>query len=359
MFIEKKTEAKIGQEEIKKITFINDNNYSVSFFNFGGYIHSINIPYDNDPSKSEDVLLGYKNFEGYLKDQSYFNCIVGRVCGRISNAEFELNSNKYLLFANSGTHHIHGGKEGFNKKIWKLSNLEKNIDSLECVLDYVSSHLEEGYPGQLTCKTTYTLTNKNEFIINFEAESDNDTIINLTNHNYWNFHGHNSNYQNIEDHIIKINGQYYCESDKDLIPTGKFLRVEKSNLNFLEFKKLNKKTLQDNGIDICYCVSDNVFLDLIELNESNLKEVATAYSDITKMGCIMYANKPGLQFYTGNMMNKHYDGKYNKTYGHQYGLCFESQFFPDSINCKNFITPILKKGKKYNSKIIFKLKNNF
>ena len=359
MFIEKKTEAKIGQEEIKKITFINDNNYSVSFFNFGGYIHNINIPYYSDPSKSEDVLLGYKNFEGYLKDQSYFNCIVGRVCGRISNAEFELNSNKYLLFANSGTHHIHGGKEGFNKKIWKLSNLEKNIDSLECVLDYVSSHLEEGYPGQLTCKTTYTLTNKNEFIINFEAESDNDTLINLSNHNYWNFHGHNSNYQNIEDHIVKVHGKYYCESDKDLIPTGKIIAVENTNFNFLEYKKLSKEILKSYEIDTCYCVSDNVYLDLLELNESNLKEVAIVYSDITKMGCIIYADKPGLQFYTGNMMNEYYDGKYNKKYGRQHGLCFEPQFFPDSVNCKNFITPILKKGKKYNSKIIFKLKNNF
>ena len=359
MQITKKIIEKINGQEILLLKFTNDNNYSLSFFNFGGYIDSICIPFYEDPSQSEDVILGYRDFQGYVKDQSYFNCIIGRVCGRISNATFDLNGKKYLLFSNNGPHHLHGGEEGFNKKVWKIVKLEETTDCLKCVLQYISPHLEEGYPGKLECKVTYSLTNNNEFIIDFNAESDEDTIVNLTNHNYWNFHGHHSNYHNITNHTVKINAQFYCESDKDLIPTGKLLRVEKNNLNFLEFKKLNKNILQDNGIDTCYCVSDNVFLDLIELNESNLKEVATAYSGITKMGCIMYANKPGLQFYTGNMMNKHYDGKYNKTYGHQYGLCLEPQFFPDSINCKNFITPILKKGKKYNSKIIFKLKNNF
>ena len=123
MFFKKKIEAEIENEEIIKITFNNDNNYSVSFYNFGGYIDSIRIPYQNNLSKFEDVLLGYKNFQGYVKDQSYFNCIVGRVCGRISNAKFNLNDKQYLLFANHDPHHLHGGKEGFNKKIWKINNI--------------------------------------------------------------------------------------------------------------------------------------------------------------------------------------------------------------------------------------------
>jgi len=359
MLIEKKIEKENSQEQISKITFTNDNNYSVSFYNFGGYINSINIPYYNNPSESEDVLLGYKDFQGYVKDQSYINCIVGRVCGRISNASFDLNSKKYSLFANNNPHHLHGGKDGFNKKIWEITKLDETSDSLKCILEYTSSHLEEGYPGQVGCKASYTLTNKNEFIINFEAESHADTIINLTNHNYWNFHGHQSNYQNIENHIIKIKANYYCELDKDLIPTGKLVNVENSKLNFLKYKKLNNNILQNNGIDNCYCVDDNVFLNLIKLNESYLNEVATVYSDLTKMGCIIFANKPGLQFYTGNMMNDYYEGKHNRKYGKQFGFCLESQFFPDFINCKNFVKPILKQGMKYNSKIVMKLKNNF
>ena len=120
MITVKEIEATINQERISKLIFTNDNNYSVSFFNFGGYIDSIHIPYRNDPSQSEDVLLGYKDFRGYMNDQSYINCIVGRICGRISNANFNLNAKQYKLFANNGSHHLLGGKEGFNKKIWKI-----------------------------------------------------------------------------------------------------------------------------------------------------------------------------------------------------------------------------------------------
>ena len=359
MLIEKKIEKENSQEQISRITFTNDNNYSLSFYNFGGYINSINIPYQNDPSQTEDVLLGYKDFQGYLKDQSYFNCIVGRVCGRISNASFDLHSKQYSLFANNGPHHLHGGKEGFNKKVWEITNLHKTPDCIKCDLKYNSPHLEEGYPGQLECKATYSLTNNNEFIINFEITSDQDTIVNLTNHNYWNFHGHNSKHQNISDHRVKINAKFYCESDDDLIPTGKLVSVQETKFNFQDYTNLNENNLQNNGIDTCYCVSDNAFLDLINLEERKLKEVATVYSNLTKMGIIMYSNKPGLQFYTGNMMHESYNGKYGKKYGRQYGLCLESQFFPDSMNCKNFVIPILQKGKTYNSTIIIKLKNDF
>jgi aldose 1-epimerase len=351
--------TKITDQEIYKIKFENDNNYSVEFYNFGGCINSIRIPYHSNPSESEDVLLGYNDFEGYVNDTSYLNCIVGRVSGRISNAKFILNNNKYKLYANDGNHHLHGGKQGFNKKIWKIVNLEKTTEFLKCVLEYISPHLEEGYPGQLDCKVTYLLTNKNEFKIDFVAESNHDTTVSLTNHNYWNFHGHRSNYQNIENHIVKINGQFYCESDMDQVPSGKLLNVKNSKLNFLDYKNIDSHILQNDGIDTCYCVSDNVFLDLVQLNEWNLKKVATVYSQLTNMGLCMYSNQPGLQFYTGNMMEKYYEGKYERGYGYQHGLCLEPQSLPDSINCKNFIKPILKKGKKYHSVIIMKLKNNF
>ena len=210
--------------------------------------------------------------------------------------------------------------------------------------------MEEGYPGNLDCYATYILNHKNELIINFSAETDEDTIVNITNHNYWNFHGHQSNYQNIEKHFIKINANYFCETDSNSIPTGKLLKVMNQKLDFIKFKKIDNHILSNSGIDKCYCINDF---------DGEIKEVATVFSDLTKMGMIMYTNQPGLQFYTGNMMTDFLAGKNNREYGNQYGLCLESQFFPDSINCKNFITPILKKGEKYNSKIIFKLRNNF
>ena len=159
--------------------------------------------------------------------------------------------------------------------------------------------------------------------------------------------------------MVKINGNFFCESNMDQIPSGRLLSVKDTKLDFLDYKNIDIHILQNDGIDHCYCVSDDVFLDLIKLNEWNLKEVATVYSKLTNMGISIYSNQPGLQFYTGNMMDEYYDGKYDKKYGYQYGLCFEPQLFPDSINCSNFIKPILKKGNKYHSKIVMKLKNNF
>ena len=153
----------IDQQDIFKITLTNNHNYSISFFNFGGYIHSILIPYLNQPDKQEDVLLGYDKFENYITDKSYFNCIVGRVCGRIANSKFYLNNKKYKLFSNDGRHHFHGGQSGFNKKIWNINFLDKNSDEIICLLDYRSPDAEEGYPGNVECTTKYTLNNKNEF----------------------------------------------------------------------------------------------------------------------------------------------------------------------------------------------------
>ena len=342
--------SNIDQQDIFKITLTNNHNYSISFFNFGGYIHSILIPYLNKPDKQEDVLLGYNKFENYITDKSYFICIVGRVCGRIANSKFYLNNKKYKLFSNYGRHHLHGGQGGFNKKIWNINFLDKNSDEIICILDYLSSDTEEGYPGNVECTTKYTLNNKNEFIIQFNANTDSDTIIGLTNHNYWNFHGHNSMYQNILDHSVNIKAQLYCDADTDLIPTGKLLKVEQTKFDFQKNKIVDCSILKDKGIDVCYYIKEF---------DGKIKEVASVFSTLTKMGLNLYSNQPGLQFYTGNMMDNHYVGKYSKKYGNQYGLCLEPQLFPDAINHNNFISPILRKNEQYSSLIIMKLRNDF
>ena len=350
MYIKNIVVKKLNNQEIQKITFINDNNYSISFFNFGGYVDSILIPYKNNSNKTEDVLLGYKNINEYINDTSFFNCIIGRVSNRVSNSNFTLNNKNYVLSSNIKPHHLHGGLKGFNKKIWKIEEVDKTKDKLYCILKYTSVHLEEGYPGNLDCTVVYSLTNKNEIIIDFYAESDQDTLVNLTNHNYWNFHGHNKNYQNIYNHHVKINANHYCETDDQRITTGKLLNVKKTKFNFLFGKTIDKKTIGKVGIDTCYSINNF---------NNNIKEVGSIFSNLTKMGVIFYSNQPGLQFYTGNMMNEYYKGKYLKKYGTQFGICFEPQLFPDAIKHNNFITPILRKGEKYNSKIIMELKNSF
>ena len=349
MKIEKQHICNINNQEIFKVKFVNDNNYSVEFFNYGGYFHKILIPYENNQNNYEDVILGYENFKEYLTDKDYINALVGRVCGRISHAKFSLNEKEYKLKQNDGIHHIHGGNKGFTQNIWKVNNIEQKDNKLFCELYYRSIHLEEGYPGNVDCTAQYTFNNENEIEIKLSAVTDQDTIINLTNHNYWNFHGHNDYYKKIDDHFVKINSDYVCEVNKEQIPSGKLINVENTKYDLRAIKKIDKSILDQEGIDHCYVINDN----------KKLSEVSTIYSDYTKMGMIFSTDQPGLQLYTGNMMANKYLGKYNKEYGVQHGICFEAQMYPDAINQPNFKNPILRPGEKYSSRTIMKLKNNF
>ena len=349
MQFDKKKIHSINGNDIYSITFINDNNFKITFYTYGGYIHEVLIPYKNNTNLFEDVILGYDDTEQFLHAPGYFNSIIGRVGNRISNSKFMLNNNKYQLFNNDGKNHLHGGKEGFNKKIWSILKLSKNNDELICELGYLSKNLEEGYPGNLDCKVIYSFNNNNEFIIKNTAISDSDTIVNITNHNYWNFHGHGDNYKNITDHTVKIFSSYVCENNKQSIPTGTLIPVANTQFDFMNEKTITQNFLDNGGVDNNYDVGhDNI-----------LKEVATAFSNLTRMGVTYLTNQPGNQFYTGNMMAESYKGKYNRKYGLHYGFCFEPQFPPNGINEENFQSPILKAKEKYESVIMIKLSNSF
>ena len=339
----------INENNIYSISLINDNNFKIIFYTYGGYIHKIIIPYKNNPDKFEDVILGYDDFSQLLKAPGYFNGIIGRVGNRISNSKFTLNNIVYKLNSNSGDDHLHGGKEGFNKKIWKINNIVKSHDKITCELGYLSKNLEEGYPGNLDCKVTYSLNNKNEFTIRNSAISDRDTIVNITNHNYWNFHGHGVHYKNIADHTVKIFSENVYENNEKSIPTGKILSIKNTKFDFMNEKIITQDFLDKGGIDNNYDIGD----------DSRLKEVAIAYSNITRMGVTYLSDQHGNQFYTGNMMINSYKGKYNRKYGLQYGFCFEPQLPPNGINEFSFKSPILLANEKYNSTIKIKLSNNF
>ena len=339
----------INGNDIYSITIINDNKYKVTFYTYGGYIHEVSIPILHQEDKSEDVLLGYGNIEGVLESNGYFNSIVGRVANRIGSSKFNIDNKEYKLYSNTPPNHLHGGKIGFNKKIWKIENISETSNSLRCTLKYFSPDMEEDYPGNLDCSVSYELNNNNELFIIFDAISDKDTIVNLTNHNYWNFHGHGDNYQNIEDHIVSIDSNSICETDKNSIPTGKILNVEGTKFNLKNDFLIDKNFLSSGGIDHNYILNNN----------SNSKPVAKIYSKKTGLGVEYSTNQEGIQFYTGNNMLGKYVGKYNKFYGFQYGLCLEPQHYPDAINHSNFPSPILRKNKNYLSKIKIKLRNDF
>jgi len=345
----KKKIYSINGNDIYSVTFINDNNFKITFYTYGGYIHNVIIPYKNNPDQFEDVILGYDDFDQCLEAPGYFNGIIGRVGNRISNSKFTLNNNIYKLTNNNGDNHLHGGKQGFNKKIWSINNLSKNDNDLICELGYVSKNLEEGYPGNLDCNVTYTLNNENEFIIKNSAVSDSDTIVNMTNHNYWNFHGHGDHYKNICDHTVRIFSSRVCESNEQSIPTGKIMPVENTHFNFIDEKNITQDFLNKGGVDNNYNIG----------SDNRIKEVAIAYSNITRMGVTYLSDQPDNQFYTGNMMTDSYKGKHNRKYGRQHGFCFEPQFPPNGINEEKFQSPILKANEKYISTIIIKLSNNF
>jgi len=338
-----------SQLNIESVAIHNDNNFSLKFYTYGGYIHEVNIPISNQEDKIEDVLLGYGSIEGILESHGYFNSIVGRVANRIGSSKFNIDNNEYQLYPNVTPNHLHGGKVGFNKKIWKIENIDETEHSIKCILKYLSHDMEENYPGNLDCTVTYELNNNNEFLIDFQAISDQDTIVNLTNHNYWNFHGHGNQYQNNEDHVVYLNSESICETDEHSIPTGKILDVEGTKFNLKNGFLIDKDFLDSGGIDHNYILDDR----------SMREPVAKIYSKKTGLGVEYFTNQHGIQFYTGNMMLDKYTGKYEKSYGLQYGMCLEPQHYPDAINHPNFPSPILRKNKNYLSKIKIKLRNDF
>ena len=339
----------INKEDVFSLTFINNNNYKINFYNFGGYIHQIHIPYQSNKERTEDVLLGYNDFDDCKISRGYFNSIIGRVGNRIGNAKFNLNNKEYNLFKNDPPNHLHGGEEGFNKKIWKILKIEENSNFLSCTMEYVSPHLEENYPGNLDCKAKFTLNNNNESIISFCAKTDEDTIVNLTNHNYWNFHGHKNNYQNIVNHNVFIEADHICEIDESYIPTGKIISVKDTKFDLNNTFHISQNFLDEEGIDHNYVLK----------NANLVKADGIIFSTLTGMGVEYFTDQPGMQFYTGNMMDENYEGKYYKTYGKNHGMCFEPQIFPDAINHSNFPSPMLNAGDTYRSTIKMKFRNNF
>ena len=335
--------------DIHSITIINDNNFKITFYTYGGYIHEVHIPLLNQEDKSEDVLLGYGNIKGVLEADGYFNSIVGRVANRIGSSKFNINNNEYKLYSNIPPNHLHGGRVGFNKKIWWIENINETSNFVKCTLKYLSPDKEENYPGNLDCTVNYELNNNNEFLIEFQAISDQDTIVNLTNHNYWNFHGHGDKYQNNKDHFVQVSSKSIVETNEQSIPTGKITNVMGSKFDLQKDFLINKDFLSSGGIDHNYVVDD----------QSMKESVAKIYSKKTGLGVEYFTNQHGIQFYTGNMMLDKYIGKHDKSYGLQYGMCLEPQHYPDAINHPNFPSPILRKNKNYLSKIKIKLRNNF
>jgi aldose 1-epimerase len=328
-------------------TIKNCNGVEVEITNYGGIITSIKVP--SNKGKFDDIVLGYDKLDDYISDSVYFGAIIGRYANRIENACFNLNGKEYKLAKNDGENHIHGGLIGFNKIVWK-PEIVREAGNEYLVLSYRSMDGEEGYPGNLDVEVTYSLSNDNELKMDYFAVSDKDTIVNLTNHSYFNLSGHSSG--NILKHKIMINANKFTANDKHSIPTGEIVDVRNTPMDF------TKLTSIGNGINSNY---DQVAFSqgydhnwMLDVSGKFSEKAAEVFDESSGRVMEVYTTKPGLQFYTGNFLDSANIGKGKSKYEKWSGLCLETQYFPNSIKLKDFPSPILRVGQEYRYSTIYK-----
>lgn len=335
--------------KIDIFTLNNANGVTAEITNFGGVIVSLKVP--DKEGKSEDIVLGYDSLEGYLKNNPHFGAIIGRHANRIENACFEINGRLYNVTKNEGKNQLHGGLKGFDKVIWKPEIVTKDGGE-SLVLTYKSVDKEEGYPGNLDVKVTYSLSEDNALKINYCAVSDKDTVVNLTNHSYFNLSGHNSG--SILNHKVMINADKFTPADEYSLPTGEIVQAAGTPMDFTKLKTVGQDINKDydqlifgQGYDHNWVLNTN----------GDIKDIAAEVLD-ENSGRIMevYTTMPGIQFYTANYLDdpKTGVGKDGTVYKKGGALCLETQYFPNSLKHKNFPSPILKAGEKYNHTTIYK-----
>lgn len=320
----------------------NDNGMLIKITNYGGIVTHIFHPDKN--GNIADLVLGFDELSGYLGEHPYFGGIIGRVANRISKARFCLNDLEYKVAANIFENHLHGGVSGFDKKIWD-AEVSQNTDTVFLELRYLSEDMEEGYPGNLKTKVIYSLNNNNELKIEYFAESDKDTIINLTNHSYFNLNGGS---KNILNHILKLNCETYTLVNKESIPTGVIEKVEGTPFDFRQTKSIGKDIEKVGmGYDHNYIVQNE---------PGKLKWFGYAQDPETGRSMEVGTTQPGVQLYTSNYIDN-IAGKKNMVYKKHHAFCLETQHFPDSINQPDFPSTVLKKGSVYHHTTIYRFKS--
>lgn len=328
-------------------TLRNSNGMIAKISNFGGVVVSLIVP--DKKGKFDDVVLGYDRLEGYLKKGPFFGAIIGRHANRIEKASFEINGVEYKVTKNEGENQLHGGLIGFDKVLWEAEIITQG--EIECLqLSYLSKDGEEGYPGNLQVKVIYSLTEDNSLKIDYFAVSDKDTVVNLTNHSYFNLSGHVSG--SILKHKVMINADKFTVSDRESLPTGEIKEVKGTPMDF------TKLTAVEDGIHSEY---DQIVFGhgydhnwILNLSGEKPEKAAEVFDPASERIMEVYTNKPGIQFYTGNYVDEHEYCKDGVKYEKNSGLCLETQYFPNSLKHKHFPSPILKAGEKYNYTTIYK-----
>ncbi len=324
----------------------NSQGMEVHAIPYGGIITSIRVP--DRSGNFDDVVLGYDAPESYIKNnEPHMGAIIGRFANRIAKGRFTLNGKTYVLATNDGPNHLHGGKRGFDKQTWQAEEF-RNADGTGVIFKYTSPDGEEGYPGNLEARVTYTLTDRNELIVDYLATADKPTPVNLTQHSYFNLTGVK---RDVLDHEVTINADRYTPVDVTMIPTGTLQPVEGTPFDFRNPATIGSR-INEADEQLRYAMGyDHNFV----LNRSGdgLVHAAHVYEPSTGRVLDVSTTEPGVQLYTANSLDGSITGKSGKAYERRFAFCLETQHFPDSPNQPQFPTTILRPGNEYRSRTIF------
>ena len=345
---EKAFSGNLNGKEVRLFELANNNGVRTGIMNYGATLVYIKTP--DKAGNTADIVLGYDDLDGYLSGQPFYGKVIGRYANRISNARFVINGKTFQLNANMAPHQLHGGDKGFHVQVWDVLNWDAKRNFLE--LRYLSKDGEEGFPGNLETRLTFELTEANALILTFQAVTDKTTQVNLTHHSFFNLKGAGSG--TVKDHIVKINADYFTPSDKDSITTGEILRVKDSPMDFTRFKKTGLEI--DAEYDQLKWARGYDHNYVLRKKQGELACAAEVYEPVSGRAMEVWTNQSGIQFYTGNWIDKKDGGKKGQNYIKHGALCLEPQAYPNTPNHPHFPQSLLQPGETYTHTIIYKFK---
>jgi aldose 1-epimerase len=336
---------------VEKYTLANVHGMTVSILTYGGIVQAIDVPDKN--GKLANVSLGFDKLEDYIKDSPYFGAIIGRYGNRIAKGQFTIDGKQYQIPTNNGPNALHGGPKGFDKELWAATPLESS-NWVGVELTYLSPDGQMGFPGNLAVTVRYTLDNNNELRIDYSAVTDKDTILNLTNHTYFNLAGAGNG--TVLDQVAMINADKITPVDKTLIPTGELQDVKGTPFDFTTPMAIGARIHSDNDqLKNAEPKQGGYDHNWVFNNPGDLNALAARVTDPESGRTVeMYTTEPGVQFYTGNFLDGSLKGIGGLTYEHWGAFTLEAQHYPDSPNHANFPSTELKPGEKYSQTTVYK-----
>jgi aldose 1-epimerase len=333
---------------VERIVLRNRAGIEMTVLTYGGVISTLRTP--DRTGAFDDIVLGFDALAGYLQEKNpYFGCLIGRYGNRIAKGRFALDGQTYTLATNNGPNHLHGGVKGWDKVVWTASEPFQNASGAGVTLRYTSADGEEGYPGAVRAEVTYTLNDQNQIIVDYKATTDKPTILNLTQHSYFNLAGAKA--EDIVGHELQLNADRYTPVDATLIPTGELAPVAGTPLDFRTSTGIGAR-INDGHEQVRHGLGyDHNFV--LNRQGDGLSLAARVFEPLSGRTMEITTTEPGIQFYSGNFLDGTLTGKGGRVYKHRSGFCLETQHYPDSPNHANFPSTVLRPGQEYRSQTVF------